>query len=192
MRLLRLYPRWWRERYGDEFEVLLEDLPSDRSYLVDIVKGAVDARLRSSLPLGLVFGLPAGLALAVDIVYTNVIHPNADDTVFIHYAAIFALQFGAGLVAARRTRPPFGPALTAAAAGAVIAVVVIVTFVVVDNLFLRTVASQPQKIRGLAESPFASMRLYLNATLVLAAAILIPLLSASGLVLGEAGRRLAR
>jgi hypothetical protein len=74
----------------------------------------------------------------------------------------------------------------------VIAVLAIVTFVVVDNLFLRTVGSQPQKIRGLAESPFTSMRLYLDATLVLAAAILIPLLSACGLVLGEAARRLAR
>jgi hypothetical protein len=179
-------------RYGGEFAVLLEDLGGDRSHVLDIVRSAVDARLRSSAPLGLVFGLPAGLALAVDIVYTNVIRPGADGTVFAYYAAIFALQFVAGLVAARRTRPPFGPALTAATAGAVIAIVVIVTFVVVDNLFLGTVGSQPEKIRGLAGSPFASMRLYVNVTLVLAAAVLIPFLSASGLVLGEAGRRLAR
>jgi hypothetical protein len=203
--LLRLYPRWWRERYGDEFAALLEDLRGDRPVVLDIVKGAVDARLRSSAPfkLGLVFGLPVALALAVDIVYTNVIRPVHDDQteVLICYASIFALQFVAGLVAARRARSPFGPALTGATAGAVIAIIVIATFVVVDNLFLGTVGRQPQKIRGLAESPFESMRLYVNVTLVVATAILVPFLTACGIAfsalggavrqLGAAGRRLA-
>jgi hypothetical protein len=142
--------------------------------------------------LGVLLGLPGALALGADVVYANVIRPGGDDSVLGWYAAIFALQFVAGLVAARRTRPPFGPALAAATTGVVIGVLVIVTFAVVDNLFLGTVGSQPQKIRGLAESPFTSMRLYVNASLVLGAAILIPVLSTCGLVLGEAGRRVSR
>lgn len=29
--LVRLYPRWWRERYGGEFAALLEDLSGTRA-----------------------------------------------------------------------------------------------------------------------------------------------------------------
>jgi hypothetical protein len=196
--LLRFYPRWWRDRYGDEFAALLDDLPE--ASRLDVVRGLADAwlrprprpRLTGPVRLGVLLGLPGALALAADVVYANVIRPGGDDSVLGWYAAIFALQFVAGLVAARRTRPPFGPALAAATTGVVIGVLVIVTFAVVDNLFLGTVGSQPQKIRGLAESPFTSMRLYVNASLVLGAAILIPVLSTCGLVLGEAGRRVSR
>jgi hypothetical protein len=190
---LRLYPRWWRDRYGDEFAALLDDLRDHPLSTLDILKGAMDVRLLARhgnpLRLGLAFGVPAALAIAVDVVYTNVIHPIHDDTteVLVIYSAIFGVMFLAGLFAARRTQPPFGPALTAAATGAVIAVLTIATFVVVDNLFLGTVGSQPQKIHGLSESPFASMRLYVNFTLVVAAAILVPFLSACGFFLGGLG-----
>jgi hypothetical protein len=190
---LRLYPRWWRDRYGDEFAALLDDLRDDQPSTFDILKGAMDARLLaqrgSPLRLGFWIGLPAAAAIAVDIVYTNVIHPIHDDTseVLIIYSSIFGLMFFAGLFAARRTRPPFGPALTAAAAGATIAVLTIAAFVIVDNIFLGTVASQPQKIHGLSESPFASMRLYVNFTLVVATAVVVPFLTACGFVLGGLG-----
>jgi plastocyanin len=43
--LLRLYPRAWRDRYEDEFLALLESRPPDVLDRVDIVRGAVDARL---------------------------------------------------------------------------------------------------------------------------------------------------
>src|SRR5262249_46122142 len=43
--LLRLYPQDWRDRYGDEFLALLETKPPDLLDRVDIVRGAVDARL---------------------------------------------------------------------------------------------------------------------------------------------------
>lgn len=43
--LLRLYPRAWRERYGDEVALLLESEPRSLRRVVDLVAGAVDARL---------------------------------------------------------------------------------------------------------------------------------------------------
>jgi hypothetical protein len=43
--LLRLYPRPWRERYGDEFADLLGDQPLKFKQVLDVVAGAIDARL---------------------------------------------------------------------------------------------------------------------------------------------------
>lgn len=43
--LLRLYPRAWRDRYGEEFEALLEQRSRSLRDSVDIVRGALDARL---------------------------------------------------------------------------------------------------------------------------------------------------
>jgi hypothetical protein len=45
MSLLSLYPRSWRERYGEEFAELLAARPPSLGDRVDIVRGAVDARL---------------------------------------------------------------------------------------------------------------------------------------------------
>lgn len=47
--LLRLYPRSWRERYGEEFAALISERPPSLSDRVDIVRGAVDARLHPQL-----------------------------------------------------------------------------------------------------------------------------------------------
>jgi hypothetical protein len=43
--LIRLYPANWRERYGEEFEALLEDSPDTFSGIFDLVKGAIKMRL---------------------------------------------------------------------------------------------------------------------------------------------------
>ena len=43
--LVRLYPAAWRARYGAEFEALLADRPPSRRDLLDILLGAIDARL---------------------------------------------------------------------------------------------------------------------------------------------------
>src|SRR5579884_1814540 len=42
---LRLYPRDWRARYGDEFAALLEDYPLTPYALFDLFLGALDAHL---------------------------------------------------------------------------------------------------------------------------------------------------
>lgn len=44
--LLYLYPRAWRARYGAEFLELLEEQPATPRVVVDLILGAVDARLR--------------------------------------------------------------------------------------------------------------------------------------------------
>lgn len=49
-RLLRAYPRWWRERYGDEMRALLEARPPDPRARIDLVRGALDAHLRGAAP----------------------------------------------------------------------------------------------------------------------------------------------
>jgi len=43
--LVRMYPRWWRERYGEEFEALLEQCLHSPMDVVDIFLGALDAHL---------------------------------------------------------------------------------------------------------------------------------------------------
>jgi hypothetical protein len=49
--VLALYPRRWRERYGEEFLALLESQPSSIGGFVDVLAGAFDARLHSDYPL---------------------------------------------------------------------------------------------------------------------------------------------
>lgn len=44
-RLVRLYPAAWRERYEPEFETLLAQRPPRIADRIDIVRGALDARL---------------------------------------------------------------------------------------------------------------------------------------------------
>ena len=55
-RLLRLYPRAWRQRYGAEFIDTVGDRPLRAQQVIDIVMGASDARMsaavrRSSSPM---------------------------------------------------------------------------------------------------------------------------------------------
>jgi len=44
--LLGLYPRAWRERYGDEFAALLEDIGITPGVVLDVLAGALDAHIR--------------------------------------------------------------------------------------------------------------------------------------------------
>lgn len=48
--LLRLYPRDWRARYGDEFAALLADTALTPAKVVDIAIGALDARWSGDYP----------------------------------------------------------------------------------------------------------------------------------------------
>lgn len=44
----KLYPRWWRERYGDEFAALLEDARPGISGTLDVLKGALTMQFTST------------------------------------------------------------------------------------------------------------------------------------------------
>jgi hypothetical protein len=48
--ILRLYPRAWRERYGDEVEALLDEHPASLLDQLDLIRGALDARLHPQVP----------------------------------------------------------------------------------------------------------------------------------------------
>jgi hypothetical protein len=43
--MVKLYPAGWRERYGAEFAAVLEKQPTSLALLMDVLGGAVDARL---------------------------------------------------------------------------------------------------------------------------------------------------
>ena len=55
--LLRLYPRWWRARYGDEFDALLEESRSGWRSTLDVIKGAFVMRMRGFVTLPLAVAL---------------------------------------------------------------------------------------------------------------------------------------
>jgi hypothetical protein len=43
--MLRLYPRDWRRRYGDEVAMLVASEPRSFRLFLDLLAGAIDARL---------------------------------------------------------------------------------------------------------------------------------------------------
>ena len=43
--LLRLYPRPWRDRYGDEMAAMLADIRLTPTAIIDLIAGAIDARI---------------------------------------------------------------------------------------------------------------------------------------------------
>lgn len=65
--LLQLYPRAWRDRHADEMRAILEDRPPTLGDRIDLVRGALDARLhpdvRSRLPA--VAGITGGAAWTI-------------------------------------------------------------------------------------------------------------------------------
>jgi hypothetical protein len=44
---MRLYPAWWRRRYGREFAALLDDVDPGWADLFDVMKGAVTMQIRT-------------------------------------------------------------------------------------------------------------------------------------------------
>ncbi len=66
-RLVRLYPRLWRDRYEAELLALLEDRPPSPLDRIDLVRGALDAHLNpatDAVPMPWTYRLPGLAALA--------------------------------------------------------------------------------------------------------------------------------
>lgn len=208
--LLRLYPAWWRDRYGAEMAALLVDLPrrARAAMIVDLVRGALDARFaltkesgmstptRRSIRRAILVALVVWVALSVDIVLTNVVFPTRQDddalAVLLAYLGVFAVLATIGYLAVRRGTELAGAALSGAIAGAVIGLLTAATFFVVDNVWLDIVSRQQAKIDGLAQSGGGSMRDYINTGLTGAAVILPLMLAAFGVVLALGGGLLAQ
>jgi hypothetical protein len=208
--LLRLYPAWWRDRYGTEMAALLDDLSRrDRiATVADLLRGAFDARFAlakesgMSSPIGrsvrtsILFALAVWVALSVDIVLTNVVFPSRNDDdaldVVLAYLVVFAVLAAVGFVATRRGTAMTGVAISGAVAGAVIGLLTIGTFLIVDNVWLDIVSQQQTKIDGLARSGGGSMRAYINSGLLGAAVGLPLMLAAFGTVLALAGGGIAQ
>ena len=72
-RLVQLYPRAWRERYEDEFLRLIEDRPPSLTGQLDIIRGALDARMHPQVvgdeaePMPWTHRLPGLLALSAGL-----------------------------------------------------------------------------------------------------------------------------
>ncbi len=115
--LLRLYPRAWRDRYGDEFEALLDQRSLRLRDGVDIVHGALDARLhalanpRSSPPAPssaavLLWWVALGVLLGLGFVVVPSLGPSllllsmlliAGSVLALGPAAVWAAGIGLGL-----------------------------------------------------------------------------------------------
>ena len=70
-RLLWLYPRAWRRRYGEEMEALLEETRPTAAAVMDLLRGALDAQLHRGRPRCLqgpsAVGAVAALALGASV-----------------------------------------------------------------------------------------------------------------------------
>jgi uncharacterized membrane protein YozB (DUF420 family) len=210
-RLIRLYPRAWRDRYGEEFAALVNEVSGGRRRLrltLDIARGALDAHLRGRFAMrrnlvgaavrrGVRDGLLIAGLLAVFVVATNVVFPggpnesDADPEYLIQYAAtlavLAALLIAIGARGRRRSTEMLGGAKAGAAAGAVIAVMLTLIFLTVNNLFLDIVSRQHDKRLAFAASGWSSMRAYLTVTQLQGALVLVPVLTVFGAALGLLG-----
>ena len=206
--LIRLYPRRWRERYGAELEQLVLDLRPTTSRVaiaVDLSKGAVLAHVhqrwrmrtpdRAAITRGALIAGITWLGLSAEILLSNVIFPSTTDDdgvpVALSYLCVFAVLLLTGMLAARHGAGPRGRVLAGLVAGALIGALTIATFAVVDNVWLDVVSQQQNKIDGFAESGAASMRAYINTSLIWSAVGLTGLLAACGAALGGLGGGLA-
>jgi hypothetical protein len=219
--LIKLYPRGWRERYGDEFATLVADVSGPRRRLSlawDIMGGAIDAHLQGRYAMtrlfadptvgrGLFDGFMVSGLIAVFVVLTNVVFPggpqesDADPEYVTQYLITLAVLAGLfTLIGARARRRAdatgrdgmLAGAKAGATAGAVIATMITLTFLAINNLFLDIVSRQHDKRVAFIASGWTSMRAYLTVTQLRGAVVLIPVLAVVGAVLGLLGATIFR
>jgi len=111
-----IYPRKWRERYGREFDALIEDTSVTFAALIDVVSGGLAMRVRMSHPavlpvvLGVAGALMASLAAFVvtptfeargTIEVRSSTGTNVDSRVPALFTAAMDREFAAGEVSPR-------------------------------------------------------------------------------------------
>jgi predicted outer membrane lipoprotein len=199
--LVRLYPKGWRARYGDELEQLVRDLqPAGPRLALDLVRGAIGMHLqgiamdtvrRRSILRTLAIAGVVWLGLSVEILLSNVVFPSRTDDdlvpVLISYLCVFAAMFLAGFLAARGGARRRMQVAAGALVGVVVGLLTAASFAIVDNVWLDVVAQQQTKIDGFAHSGAASMRDFINQGLI-GVAVGLPLgLGFFGTLFGLAG-----
>jgi hypothetical protein len=213
-RLIRLYPRAWRERYGEELTALVDDLANERGRLrlaFDIGRGALDAHLHrrhevrrylsdTALRRGAYDGLILAAVLAVVAFLTVVVFPpgpneSDDDPEYLvqllaAYVLLAIALMAVGAHARRRSASPYAGLKAGAAAGLVIAVMVTLTYLVINNAFFPVVSQQHDKRVAFAASGWTSMRAFINMQTVRGLFVIVPLATAVGAVLGFLGAAL--
>jgi len=147
--------------------------------------------------IGKHFGLTSGLvlgALAIPlVVWTNVISPNNESDseytalYLLAYGLLFLVFAGIGFVASRRSHSILSGAWAGATAALLGGAITLAAFFAVDNLFLSIVGQQVDKLQGLHDSRFVTMREYVNVNLVYATFLGLPLLGVVGAVFGTLG-----
>jgi hypothetical protein len=70
-RVARLYPSAWRDRYGEEFDLLVQQMTPRPRYIVDILFGAVAMHLSRATRLSFVAGLSIAGAITGTLVSLN-------------------------------------------------------------------------------------------------------------------------
>lgn len=86
--LLRLYPAAWRERYGAEVAALLETEPVTTRLLLDMIAGAIDARLT---PQSITGGTPMTARLLCASAAMSAEDRRRNNVILIGGSLIFAL-----------------------------------------------------------------------------------------------------
>lgn len=137
-RLIALYPRDWRDRYEDEYLALLAERPTDPRDGLDIVRGALDARLHPQVPgspkvpvvvppvgrwsvvtgwatlLGVALWYLAIALVANGPVVVDGANSYRDGSAAAPYFLVAVLLLGAGMLAVVVSLPPSRPAHAAA------------------------------------------------------------------------------
>lgn len=209
-RLIGLYPRGWRERYGEELAELVDAMAAEHPFRLrrlrlsaDLIRGAWDAhrygrrQLDPAVRRGVLDGLCISVVTATVLVLSNVVFPagpaeSDNDPEFLvpllgGYLLLAGLLVLIGARARRRSDRPWAGALGGAAAGLVMALAVLVASLVIDNAFLSVVSQQHDKRVAFEASGFASTRLDLSLRTILGAVVVVPFSILIGGALGLIG-----
>ena len=144
------------------------------------------------------YGFLLGAVAAPVIWLTQAVFPSTrpdDDAgpLIIRVYLCFFLYFAAaGFLAARKSHR-LGDGFRVGALTALVGVgLIMAAFMLVDNLYLETVSQQVDKIWGFAHSNYASMRQYINWSLLNGVVFVLPVLTLLGGLLGGVGGLCAR
>jgi hypothetical protein len=182
-------------------EVPARERPRWALGLLRLTGARITRRATSGRPVGtgMLIGTLVGLLVAADLAYTNLgpasARPASEPVAPVLGAfALLGFSFVAtGFVQRGRGVAVPDCARTTAIAAAVIVALAFVTTLVIDNVWLHTVARQPDKIYGLTHSPvFYTMRAYLIGQDILGLLLVMPVGAALAASLGALGARARR